>query len=444
MRLRKQAPVRNIFQHITRRASRPHSHARPGLARTCLGELGRTHGFSEWVARFDSPGKRAILRRSRERYERGDDMHAFSSVNVFLKREKLLEHGKAARLVSSRNDTLKCLLGPYIAAMEKVVYQSKWCCKGCNSYTKAQKFAELYGSFSDPVTIEADYSKFDAHVSEFFLKHIEHAFYTRMCRDPFLREMLRYQLTNFCRTKNGGRYIVRGTRMSGDVNTSLGNGIINYILWRTLFHRAGIRARILVDGDDSICVVERSDLAAALQAMETVGEYGFDIKYNVRLDRRDVSFCSGMFIRTNAGLRYIRAPCNLLRKAPYSVGTFTWLQARRRARLVSYCEYLCHDNIPVLGALAMFWRRAAGSGALDQTDQRYLYRIEVESSAQRSQTIGAESRDDFYHITGLSPRRQRWLEANLNACSGGIDSALPPRVALYLARCVDWNSWYVD
>jgi len=76
--------------------------------------------------------------------------------------------------------------------------------------------------------------------------------------------------------------------MSGEMNTSLGNGLTNLIVWSFLVHKKGGRFVGFVEGDDGIFATD-VDVTS-----DDYAEYGFDVKVNDFDDPLQASFCGIM------------------------------------------------------------------------------------------------------------------------------------------------------
>lgn len=104
---------------------------------------------------------------------------------------------------------------------------------------------------------EADHSTFDAHVTPEMLQ-LTHTFY-QSCyyHDRYLGKLSKRTINNNCATRDGIKYKIRGTRMSGDVDTSLGNSLINYAILKEVMRRLHIKGDAIVNGDDSILFTDQ-------------------------------------------------------------------------------------------------------------------------------------------------------------------------------------------
>ncbi len=104
--------------------------------------------------------------------------------------------------------------------------------KGMDVRTVAKVLREKWDMFPNPVAIGLDASRFDQHVSVPALE-FEHSVYLSCFKQKKHRErlakLLKLQLENHCTgyAEDGViKYTTTGTRMSGDMNTSLGNCVL--------------------------------------------------------------------------------------------------------------------------------------------------------------------------------------------------------------------------
>lgn len=150
-----------------------------------------------------------------------------------------------------------------------------------------------------------DYTSFEAHFEPEIMWAIEEPLYKFMVRNlPFAvrSDFLRMWKRSVCglnslAVKNMFDATLAGVRMSGEMNTSLGNGWANLVLflfamyengatWDEIFDAAGF-----VEGDDGIFnICER--LSPTSEQMES---YGFCLKIDVVDNIEEASFCGLIF-----------------------------------------------------------------------------------------------------------------------------------------------------
>lgn len=248
----------------------------------------------------------------RLRIKRAAKKNFRADVNMFLKIEKLLKP-TVPRAIQARHDAYKYVLGPYIAQIENDLSNRGILCKGLTPRELGARYEVMIEKFTDPVVVEIDYNRFDAHVSLEMLR-LEHDVYKKYFD---IGELLQYQEKNHCSTRSHLKYDITGTRMSGDMNTSCGNGLLNWAM--TTAVGGGIKFEQMVEGDDSVIVCERKDAGT----FNTDRYSCFGMSPVIKISEVDeASFCSGIFLHTTAGRVLTRHVGRLLRKCPYVIEPF--------------------------------------------------------------------------------------------------------------------------
>lgn len=200
---------------------------------------------------------------------------ADATVKTFVKAEKVNLTAKpdpAPRVIQPRDPRYNVEVGRYLRPLEKQVYRAirkVWgghtVLKGMNAQQQAKELREMWDTFSDPVAVGLDASRFDQHVSVDALKW-EHLIYL-MCFNASDRKHLSWLLE--MQLENRGvaylpeavvKYTVQGARMSGDMNTSLGNCLLMSMMVWTWCQKQEVRARLANNGDDCVVFMERHQL----------------------------------------------------------------------------------------------------------------------------------------------------------------------------------------
>jgi hypothetical protein len=197
-----------------------------------------------------------------------------SWVKAFVKAEKLNLSKKsdpAPRMISPRSPRFNVCLGVFIRPAEAVicraiaaVFGGPTVMKGYNAVQMAAHLFTMWCSFTSPIAVGLDASRFDQHVSVQALEW-EHSVYLWMFRqgpDSKLAGLLRAQLRNHvkCFAPEGSvAYMVEGTRMSGDMNTSLGNCLLMCAMVYAYAKYVGVRVRLANNGDDCVVFMESRD-----------------------------------------------------------------------------------------------------------------------------------------------------------------------------------------
>jgi len=183
----------------------------------------------------------------------------YSEVHAFMKDEWYLEP-KAPRGIYARVDEFKCQFGPYVSVMERELFKMPSFIKYVPVNDRPKY---IYNRLYRPGAkyYVTDFSSFEAQFTTRLMMICEDVLYEKMlCKLP--------TYDNFRSMKdiiNGENKIVnkyftmrlRGTRMSGEMNTSLGNGFSNLMFMKFMCKRAGcIGVKGVVEGDDGLFVME--------------------------------------------------------------------------------------------------------------------------------------------------------------------------------------------
>lgn len=205
-----------------------------------------------------------------------NDIERESAVEVFIKNEKTDRSTKAdpvPRVISPRRPLYNLRVGRYLKKIEHPVFKSigrlfghPTVMKGYNISETARLLREKWDMLNDPVAVGIDASRFDQHVSMEALE-FEHSVYM----DTFARKkdrhklagLLKWQLENRCTgyTPDGLlKYTTQGTRMSGDMNTSLGNCVLMCGMVWTYLQEKKVVGHLANNGDDCVVFMERKDL----------------------------------------------------------------------------------------------------------------------------------------------------------------------------------------
>lgn len=198
-------------------------------------------------------------------------------VKVFVKYEKTNYTQKAdpvPRVISPRDPRYNVELGSFLRPLEEkifkrlaVLYGHTTVMKGMNASVSGHVMFQKWNMFNKPVAVGLDASRFDQHVSRDALEW-EHSIYLACCRTKKQRKklasLLRWQLSNDCTgyVPDGKvKYHTVGGRMSGDMNTSLGNCILMCCMIMAYSESCGVKLQLANNGDDCVVFMEQCDLA---------------------------------------------------------------------------------------------------------------------------------------------------------------------------------------
>jgi hypothetical protein len=248
-------------------------------------------------------------------------------IQAFTKCEKYKFEGKVPvpRIIQPRSPRYNVSVGRYLKPIEKRIYESvnnifgsKTIMKGMNMEERASVIEDHFNSFNDPVAVGLDASRFDQHVSKDALKW-EHSIYDLYYRSRELRGLLKQQLVNKCYINQPGghiRYKTDGCRMSGDMNTSLGNCLLMSSMVWTYAQEKQVTIKLVNDGDDCVVFMSKKDLPAFMHGLS----YWFlCMGFNMTIEEpvyilEQVAFCSSNPVRVDDHYIMVRDPRKVIVK----------------------------------------------------------------------------------------------------------------------------------
>lgn len=350
-------------------------------------------------------------------------------IKAFVKAERFDPSDKInpdPRMIQARDPRYNLNLARFLRGIEHEVYSI--CRDGLplivkckNPRERADVIMQRWRQFRDPVCFSLDCSRWDKHISLDMLK-VEHDFYRAWYPGEVeLDRLLKMQERNFCTTSNGVKYTVAGGRMSGDMNTALGNCALMVGMVSAAMKNLGVKDYAMIDdGDDVLVLVERSMFRLLSERLP--GEYlkyGQELKIeNVAYHVQDVVFCQGK--PTWNGSEWVMARNWRKVLSQSCCGTKHWndpFMVRPMLGLLGDCENAIHGGIPILQTFATKLRELSGGarariGHLDSSYQYRLasYRIDDVLDLQ-ARPITDEARYQFEVTWGVDPSTQLGIEA---------------------------------
>ncbi len=274
--------------------------------------------------------------------------------DAFGKRETAVDYNRP-RLIMSRCDCGKVALGPAIRAVEEVVYPLEYFTKGLTPEQMMVKVQEL-AQRRFQYYYESDYSSFES--SEGPEKKIrgEFRWYSQVLRDvPFIKQLLDALRVGvkFTTRRREMKILLRNFRYSGEVDTSLGNGIMNlitcfyacYVEYGRDFAQSFLNFGGLFEGDDGLFGCNRP------LTERTFIQLGFSIKLKAVDDPRLASFCGLTFGESG---QVIRSPRKFLQKFGWTInkihaGDKTMKMLLKAKAMSAICTT---PHCPIVGVMA--------------------------------------------------------------------------------------------
>lgn len=284
--------------------------------RHCMRAIDR----AEFPALYKDKRRRTIYQNAVDSLEEDGWKDSYGRLTTFVKAEKIDATAKgdpAPRVIQPRKPEYNVELGVVLKPFEHRIYdamaeaigKSTIVAKGINAVELGNLIASKWERFNDPVAIGLDASRFDQHVSLDALEY-EHGIYMALCERPYKRKLARLlelQRKNrgVAMAKDGGfRYEVDGCRMSGDMNTALGNCILMCSMTVNLVKKLGLQAYDMINnGDDMVLFVERADLSVVMGEIPThYLNFGFTMKVEEPVSiLEQIEFCQMRPVQTATG-----------------------------------------------------------------------------------------------------------------------------------------------
>lgn len=368
-----------------------------------IGKITTPLTFEDWLSRF--PPKR----REELTIAKYDTLN--SKVDMFVKTEQL-DDDKDPRAIQARKDSYKARAGPWVAALEERCLEAvTFLVKKLNDEQRAKRISNLRERASN--IIELDFTRFDRHCSKPLLEATEHLVYDLVFpRD--VADLMHKQLHNNCKSSHGVTYQVQGSRMSGDVNTSIGNCIIVACLSKA----AGIPwEALLVEGDDMIAAVtnkERDNLNT--QIIAATG-----MKPQMIITHEAGSFCSRYDVTDSHGQpRRVRHPCRDIRRYGFSIHGECRLEKARR----HYYEW---RGVPMLGPVYTQMYR-------DLQPDENIEDIQITSEARCSFYLTFNIGFDLQHTFENNPQKRADIFTLIEDAKASEEALKAPATGSYPTR----------
>lgn len=397
--------------------------------------------LDEFPDEYIGTRKYAIYRNAVETLKRQGPSIKDSYVKIFIKAEKFNYTKKPdakPRVISPRDVKYNVQLGRYIKHLEKDMCESvdhifgeKTIVKGLNVVDLGRLMSEKWRKYKNPIAISIDASRFDQHFS-YELLQWEHrnylAYYTGRPRRE-LRGILRQQLVNKCfgYVKDGTvKYTRRGGRMSGDMNTGLGNcKTMSAMVWSYMRHINVSNYSLANNGDDCVIITERGNLP---KIQENIFAYFKRLGFNMVVDNvtdvfERILFCQMSPLDLGDKVVMVRDPRVAISKDVLSIKPYetsrsfqTWL------RCVGQGGASLSTGVPVMQEFYQCLIRNSPNYnrksklMKDSSMESGFFRLGVGLEAKVG-PISERARYSFYLMTDISPQEQLSLEnyyQNLN------------------------------
>jgi hypothetical protein len=360
-----------------------------------------------------------------------------ASVSTFVKAEKCnfsTKFDPAPRVIQPRHPRFNVELGRYLLPLEHKVYdaidrmfKSPVIMSKYNAFEQARVLKEKWDKFKRPVCIGFDASRFDQHVSPEALR-FEHDFYRQIFgQDKFLMMLLGWQIHNrgFARSSDGHfTYSRVGSRMSGDMNTSLGNKFLMCLMAKSYVDKHHFGIEFVNNGDDCLLILERSDARKLVDVPTYFRDFGFKIVTEDPVyEFEHIEFCQCRPVQSNGLYRMVRnvKTCLVKDVTALAVGHDV-TQYRSWIADVASCGLSFCADVPVLGAFYRMLQRFGQPGNYNGKDALFsAYRTLSKNAHSDCDTPDSSGRYSFWLQTGIHPDAQEQLERYFDTSVWGGD-----------------------
>lgn len=351
-----------------------------------------------------------------------------AGINYFIKMEKTnfsIKKDPVPRGISPRSPRYHVSVGLFIKRIEKLIYKridemwgSPTIMKGKNALQRGSAVKLHWSKYAEPVAVGIDASRFDQHVHEDALKW-EHSIYLSYFKGHYrkqLARMLLWQIVNkgYGRVQNGKiKFEVRGKRMSGDMNTALGNCLLMSTMVHSIKRRYNISCSFINDGDDGVIFLEKRDLHRLLKVLPAEClKFGHEVVLEdpVR-EIEHIEFCQCKFVyRDEQTLVAVRNVTNSFNKDSMCLDPLNHEKfAKKWMRSVGDCGLSLTTGLPVLQWYYQHFREQSPVGVKELRFEGFKMLAKGMGTPKFS-PVTAYARYSFWKAFGIPPDKQEEME----------------------------------
>lgn len=268
--------------------------------------------FQQFVKSKPGATRRRYLRAYTQLLNRPPaELSKVSHINAFVKNEKYYEEGKSPRMIMGRDPRFNIFYARFVSRLEDAFFSLPQVANACDYAACGAKFKKLLGAWM----FENDMSKFEATQRKFML-YLEYLVYASVIPSKDVEQLTTLFAAKMVKKGTAADFIhflFMFCRGSGDMDTGLGNGILNYIatMYFKIMNFCPRKHECLMSdgccsfdgfvlkGDDSY-----GDMPVGAKLTNYYSNFGFDAKLIIREDPLTTEFCSGHFIRLANGEFY--------------------------------------------------------------------------------------------------------------------------------------------
>lgn len=342
---------------------------------------------THFINRYSGPKKQAY-RRAYYNLSVGGLQKKHTKVSMFVKPDRFPQEvieEKPPRAIQFRSQEFNLVWGTMLEPIEKWTYnelklgvsKTPIIAKGLNPYQRAELLIEKASYFNDPIYLLVDHSKFDSTINVYHLK-MTHSIYAKAYKSRLFYMCCKAQLFNKGYSKSGIQYEIKGTRMSGDYDTGLGNCIVNIIaITGVLYDSAISNFDMLIDGDDSIIIVERHDLKKF--DYDLFEQYGFQTKFSYVDNISEAEFCQSKLVLADRPV-FVRNPRRIWSHANCTLKQYKGNAINEWISGVGLCELSLNQGVPVIQSMGYSYFRHYRKFRMDDDYHRKMVSVDIKKT----------------------------------------------------------------
>lgn len=356
------------------------------------------------------------------KYHGPNDVMGLSVINCFIKSENYTDV-KEPRVISSCSQELKALLGGFYHLIDKhLINTTPFFVKGMNPHKITSKMEEMSKRWS--CFMGSDYSSYEGSQDYDWLINVELQVYKMLLANyPEVYKFIESIYIGGHDLYYKKRYIghLFGKRMSGDMQTSIGNGITNAAIWLYTAYKHNQGIEFLVEGDDAfLCSDSPLDVSI-------VNHLGFDCKIEgPSVNWEDIMFLSMQHYRGHsfANIYKILDKIGVVKSVHFAKCQNS-LSKRQAAKLTdymftkAYCFLFMFPDTPIISTiLSRICELCPGHFKIELMEDYYYTRIGKVIDVELYQEPSLEVRQRVQELYPLLPIKvQLRLEHEVKECS---------------------------
>jgi len=292
----------------------------------------------------------------------------YSVVDSFVKDEFYTEP-KHARVINSRSDEFKTLVGPIFQLISDAVFKHAAFIKKIPERERPA-YVRRYFEQIEGVFATTDFKSFESSFRAQIMASCEMKLYRYMTqllpaelRMQFYRHLDVISGENHCKSPYVSVY-TEARRMSGEMCTSLGNGFTNLCLFSFMCEESGMSQsdyKVVIEGDDGLARVR------TIPNVQPCTDLGFTIDLITHDKLSDASFCGMIFDPDDCCI--LTDPMEVLAKFGWGTNQYAGAnikthKALLRAKSLSYLHQ--YPGCPIIQSIAKCYERLTIGVQLDK------------------------------------------------------------------------------